>query len=101
MVPCCFMKHTIATNLRIPAQTYQAIRLLARSRGQSIAALVREALAIHVETGGRGAGPAAGDDPFMKVVGIAVGGPPDLARRHDRYLYGGPGLRRARRTRKG
>ena len=70
------------TQLILEEWQYEKLRSLSEQQGRSISDLVREILARHL---GRGASRVA--DRLNEVSGIAEG-PEDLAREHDRYLYG-------------
>lgn len=97
------MAHTEKrTQLYLSAEQHAAVQRLARQRGLSMAAVVREAIQALVEST-LARQPADGADPLADLIGVFEG-PGDLAERHDDYLYGpaawgGGRGRRARRAR--
>lgn len=56
------------------------LRWLAERRGVSVAELVRQSVDCYL------AQLPPEDDPLWGIIGIGLGGPPDLAERHDDYL---------------
>lgn len=74
------------TQLYLPVNLYQAAWRLARERGLSLAAVVRQALEDYL---GR-ASKTKGDwknDPLNKLVGFVSKGPSDLSEKVDEFLY--------------
>lgn len=65
------------------------LKTVARRSGKSEAAHVRRALRAYLDTQLRDSDDGD-DDPLLELVGLAgdVAAPVDLARNHDRYLYG-------------
>jgi len=60
------------------------LRHVAASEARSAAAVVRKAVRRYIAAGSSG----ISYDPIRAAVGRFTGGPPDSARRHDRYIYG-------------
>ena len=56
------------------------LRWLAEKRGVSVAELVRQSVDCYLLQ------LPSEDDPLWGIIGIGLGGPPDLAERHDDYL---------------
>lgn len=72
-------------SVRLPSRLLERLDALARERGADRSELVREAIRLYLE----GPGGAEPDHPYARVedlVGSLSGGPPDLGRRHRRYL---------------
>lgn len=67
------------TQLMLDEWQYEALRSRAESEGRSMSGLVRDILGAHLEQPKRGR--------LALIEGVAEG-PSDLAREHDRYLYG-------------
>lgn len=67
------------TQLMLEEWQYEALRGRAESEGRSISDLVRDILKAHLKQPQRGR--------LSRIEGVAEG-PSDLAREHDRYLYG-------------
>lgn len=81
------MKH-VATNIRLPASTLQALKIRAAKERTSLAQLVRDAIE---STYGLTSGSSAVDpkaDPFYRVVGKWSSGRTNGAVEHDREIYG-------------
>ena len=77
-----------ATNIRLPRTVLRELRILAARRGQSLAALIREAIE---KTYGFASQPKGVDpmkDPFHKLVGSVSDGIADGSVNHDRDIYG-------------
>ena len=64
----------------IERQQDDALAALARGRGVSKAAIIRESLERYL------AEIPVDDDPAMGIVGIGNSGPEDLSEQHDKYL---------------
>lgn len=64
----------------------RALKAMARATGQPEAAHIRAALDAYLAT--RSSQRQAHADPFGPLVGLAEGGPDDVALNHDHYLYG-------------
>ena len=73
----------VRTQIYLPRRLHQALRRAAKARGVSMAQLIREA----AEDALRRARPRD-EDPLTGLIGIIRDAPPDLAERHDHYLYG-------------
>ncbi len=67
------------TQLMLEEWQYEALRSRAEGEGRSISDLVRDILGAHLKQPKRGR--------LALIEGVAEG-PSDLAREHDRYLYG-------------
>ena len=73
------------TTIMLPARLKAQAERRARTQGVSLSALIRESLARSLA---RSAHQSAAEDPFLNDNVTFEGGPRDLARNHDRYLYG-------------
>lgn len=67
------------TQLMLEEWQYEALRSRAESEGRSMSDLVRDILVVHLKQPKR--------SRLALIEGVAEG-PNDLAREHDRYLYG-------------
>ncbi len=81
------MSTFIMTNVRLPAEMLQALKLRAVEEGKSVAELVRESIYRYLEE------PTPkitnyDDDPFFHLGASGWSGLGDGAAQHDRYLYG-------------
>jgi hypothetical protein len=75
------------TTVMLPSDLRRRAFRRARERGVSLGALIRESLDAAIPRTAQ----AAGDDPLFSDGAIFRGAAPrDLARHHDRYLYGKP-----------
>ncbi|MBI5497590.1 MAG: CopG family transcriptional regulator [Deltaproteobacteria bacterium] len=82
------MSTFVTTNLRLPEQAFEALRLRAERDGRSVAALVRDAVEQYL-TGTSGPSAVAfGADPVDALVGSLSGSSGDESVNHDAYLYG-------------
>lgn len=79
----------VRTQIYLPRRLHQALRRAARTRGVSMAQLLREAAEDAVRRSER-----AHEDPLGDLIGVVRDAPPDLAEGHDHYLYGAPRTRR-------
>ena len=70
------------TQLILEDWQYEKLRSLSEQQGRSISELLREILTKHLGSEARRV-----SERLAEVCGIAEG-PEDLAREHDRYLYG-------------
>jgi hypothetical protein len=73
------------TTIMLPERLKAKAERRARTQGISLSELIRESLAkslAHSKTR------ESDQDPFLTDDATFVGGPRDLARNHDRYLYG-------------
>lgn len=75
----------VRTQIYLPRRLHTAVKRAAKVRGVSMAQFIREAAAHALR---RAEPPAA--DPLADLIGVIRDAPPDLAERHDRYLYGSP-----------
>lgn len=73
------------TTIMLPEKLKAKAERHARVQGISLSELIRESLARSL---GPQAREAAAQDPFLNDTATFEGGPRDLARNHDRYLYG-------------
>jgi hypothetical protein len=73
------------TTIMLPAKLKARAERRARTQGISLSELIRDSLARALE---RQARRSADEDPFLADTATFTGGPRDLARNHDRYLYG-------------
>lgn len=81
------MKH-VATNIRLPAKTLEALKIRAAKNRTSLAQLVRDAIET---TYGLGEGTEQVDpktDPFHRLLGKWSSGRSDGSVEHDRDIYG-------------
>lgn len=85
------MATKVRTQIQLERRQYERLKRLAAERGQSFSGVLRE-LVDEALSGGP-AGPAAVREVRMGFVGSGrdAEGKRDVARRHDRYLYGGRG----------
>jgi plasmid stability protein len=90
----------IVTTIRLPDDLHRALRQRAFDEQRPMAELIREAIRGWLSPPAREATPVPlGEDPFWRVVGGVVGGPPDESTAHDHYVYGAPRKRDRRRKR--
>ncbi|MBI5245381.1 MAG: ribbon-helix-helix protein, CopG family [Elusimicrobia bacterium] len=78
----------VATNIRLPKDMLQALKIQAAKEGKSMAQMIREALR---RTFGIGAEKDEVDprrDPFYNLVGAWESGIADGAEHHDKDIYG-------------
>jgi len=73
------------TTIMLPEKLKAKAERRARTQGISLSELIRESLARSLTRPQNG---AADQDPFLADDATFTGGPADLARNHDRYLYG-------------
>lgn len=74
------------TTIMLPEKLKAKAERRARTQGMSLSALIRDSLARSLD---RTPAQSAADDPFLNDnVTFRDGGPPDVARNHDKYLYG-------------
>lgn len=80
--------HFVATNVRLPRETLDELRVKAARERKSLAQLIREAIehTFGIGATNRPADPAR--DPFHKLIGAWESGLTDGAVRHDRDIYG-------------
>lgn len=74
------------TQLYLEDSQYHYLKDLARSKGKSIAQIIREWIE---EKRKKKAAKKYEDDPLFKMRGIFSSGRPDMGRNFDDYLYGG------------
>ncbi len=89
-------KHYATTNIRLPANLLQEVKLRAVRERKSAAELIRECLIekFHYR---RTSPPLLADhNPALDIIGIGASGVRDGSIHHDHYLYG-PSRRRTRR----
>lgn len=80
----------VSTNIRLPKEQWQALKLKAVMEGTSASALVRKAIDQLIRTGTQVSGRLSRKkrrDPFFAAIGLGSGGPADDSTAHDRYLY--------------
>lgn len=63
---------------------YEYLLAEGRRRGLTVAELVRDIVALHMIE------PVVADDPLERIIGIGSDPDADVAREHDRILYGDP-----------
>lgn len=63
---------------------YQLLRSLARRRGKSLAAVLRDILDAYLQAPSGN----AGQDPFHRVIGMGKGDGSAVAENYENYLYG-------------
>ena len=73
------------TTIMLPERLKAKAARRARTQGISLSELIRESLARSLARPGEAAGEK---DSFLADNATFSGGPTDLARNHDRYLYG-------------
>lgn len=82
----------IATNIRLPKETLQELKLRAVRRHKSLAQLIREAVDQVYGIGASRKKPKSlkefHKDSIFRTVGICSSGIKDGAREHDRDIYG-------------
>ena len=75
-------------NIEIPWEQYELLRREAAARGTTLSGVLRDLIeGLRRPRKGRGKRESR-DDPFLRMRG-SFNGPPDLAEKHDEYLYGG------------
>jgi len=72
------------TQMYFPEDLFREMKFLAEQEQSSVAELVRTAVR---EFLGKRKGKTWEDDPLWRMVGASESGVPDLAARHDDYLY--------------
>lgn len=89
-------KHYATTNIRLPANLLQEVKLQAVRQRKSAAELIRECLIEKFHY--RRASPPLSTDhnPALDIIGIGTSGVHDGSIHHDHYLYGSS-KKRARR----
>ena len=65
---------------------YQLLRARAKRQGKSLAAIIREIIDEHLNTGKQ----RAQGDPLSEVIGIGEGDGAAVAENYEDYLYGEP-----------
>lgn len=71
------------TQIYFDEPLHRRIRRAAAAQRRSAAALIREAAARYLDQLS-----PDDEDPIRKLIGAGKGGPPDAAKKHDKYLYG-------------
>ncbi|MBI5239164.1 MAG: ribbon-helix-helix protein, CopG family [Elusimicrobia bacterium] len=84
------MKYT-ATNIRLPAQTLEALKIRAAKQRKSLAQLVREAIELTYHIGAAEPAVDPRKDPLHRLVGAWASGLKDGSVSHDRDIYGPQG----------
>jgi hypothetical protein len=74
-------------NIEIPWEQYEVLRREAAVRGTTLSGVLRDLIAGLKEGPAGRRGRASRTDPFLSRKG-SFEGPPDLAEKHDEYLYG-------------
>ena len=82
------MKRLVTTNLRFSDDMYRDLRHQARRRGTTLAAVVREAVAVYLGRTDESNEIPFGDDPADALVGLVKHSFGDESVNHDHYLYG-------------
>jgi hypothetical protein len=77
------------TTVVLPAPLKQRAVASAREQGISFGEFVRRAVEKMLTAPPRGTARKKTGDPFWDNLKVYEGGPPDVAARHDEYLYGG------------
>jgi len=88
------MARYITTNLRFPEDSYRELQYRAKRRGQTLATVVREAVAQYLGRDDRTAPIPVGSDPADALIGSVEGSSGDESVNHDHYLYGWPRVAR-------
>lgn len=73
----------VATNIRLPRKTLDALKIEAVKRRTSLAQLIREAVQVAYGIGDTGAGVDPKSDPIYKLMGSFSSGRRDSAENHD------------------
>lgn len=76
---------SVRTQIYLPQELYQRLKKRGKKLNKSLAQQIREALDSYLFPEETGAGL---DDSIWQIVGKASSGTGDLARNHDKYLYG-------------
>ena len=71
------------TQIQLEERQYRYLKAMARRRGKSISALLRELVDEQIREQDK-----RGNDPLLEIVGMAEGPEEATARHHDDYLYG-------------
>lgn len=75
----------IRTQIYLPEDLYQEVRLVAKKEGKKSAQVVRDLLSEGLI---RRRKKGTIGEAFLDLASVAVkGGPPDLSTKHDKYLY--------------
>lgn len=82
------MSRDVTTNLRFPERIYRDLQYAAGRRGVSMAAIVREAVAVYLGRADEAVAIPIGDDPADRLIGSVSADVTDESVHHDRYLYG-------------
>lgn len=86
------MADKVATNVRLERETLQELKRVAVDRGRSLAGVFEEMAADYLGRTRALAGKNWRKDPFFRVGSRRGGsGHRNVARNHDRHLYGGEG----------
>jgi len=72
------------TQIYLPPEQHQALRQEAARRGISLAGLIREIIAEHLEKNKKLQKPPK--EVYMRLVGLGNSGAEDVSKHHDRYL---------------
>lgn len=76
----------IRTQIYLPEDLYQEVRLVAKKESKKSAQVVRDLLSEGLI---RRRKKGTIGEAFLDLASVAVkGGPPDLSTKHDKYLYG-------------
>lgn len=81
----------VATNIRLPRKTLEALKIKAAKERKSLAQLVREAVLQSYGIGEAKKGTDPRKDPLYRLVGAFESGIKDGAEKHDRDIYGAGG----------
>lgn len=81
---------SVRTQVYLPENLYNKLRLRARSTGKSMAEQIRESIEQYLAKAEDRTVPVP-DDPIWKLQGGIESGVGDLSTRHDEYLYGRDG----------
>ncbi len=81
------MASMIRTQIYLPAELHEALRLRGEASGKSMAEQVREAIVAYLAREGGTELLLREDDPIWDIVGAGEG-PKDSSEDHDRYIYG-------------
>jgi hypothetical protein len=72
------------TQVYLEESQYELLRSLARRKGRSLAAVLRDILDAYLQAPAR----ATRQDPFRRVIGIGKGDGSRVAENYEDYLYG-------------
>ncbi len=75
----------VRTQIQLTPDEAEAVKRIATEKGVSMAQVIRESIDAYVRSAAR-PGREQARQRALSIIGIAHGGPKDLAERHDEYL---------------